>query len=55
MILSIGSNYFRIIPAIQLYGWFGKYVPTKLSFPFYKERLLFGDPLNTNQNDLWFA
>ena len=28
-----------------MYGWFGKHVPTKLSFLFNKERLLFGAPL----------
>ena len=26
----------------QLFGWLGEHVPTKLSFSFYKEGLLFG-------------
>ena len=44
----------QIIP-LKFYGWFGRHVPSKLSFPFYKERLLFSAPLNVYQRDVWFV
>ena len=44
--LLVGGNHFRIIPPNCNYCWFGKHVSAKLSFFFYKERLLFSAPLN---------